>query len=230
MFPGSFKEIQEKLKGKAAYAALLIGVTVLALVYTPIGIARLNYYFTPVDEESVDRLNTAFEKQILDTLNETDSSESIEDIFADMSDTKSDFIIYIPKLNILSTVNDNVDPFKRSEYEAALRSEIAHAAGTSLPGSRGNTFVFAHSAIDFYDLVRNNVQFYLLGELEDGDEIFIYYQKHLYKYEVEANEIVDPTEIEYLTDYKEYNTLTLMTCWPAGTDYKRNIVTAKEVF
>ncbi|HQJ73937.1 MAG TPA: sortase, partial [Candidatus Dojkabacteria bacterium] len=71
-----------------------------------------------------------------------------------------------------------------------------------------------------------NVYFYLLGELQKDDLIYVSYKGKIYKYKVVEFKVVKPEEIKYLGKYMEQDTLTLMTCWPVGSNTRRGIVTA----
>lgn len=139
------------------------------------------------------------------------------------------FGLAIPKIDANANVLANIDPTDISEYNEALTKGVAHAKGSSLPGFDGNVFLFAHSAVNYYETSKYNIYFYLLNKLEKGDDIYVSYNSKIFKYKVEEVKLVKRTEVKYLSKYKEYNTLTLMTCWPAGIDINRLIVTAKEV-
>lgn len=137
----------------------------------------------------------------------------------------TDFAIVIPKIEATSIIVADVDPNNSTIYQRALTQGVAHAQGTSYPGQGGNTFLFSHSSVNFYEASRFNSVFYLLNKLETGDEITIYYNGDEIPYSVASKELVDPDAVEYLEDSGK-ETLTLMTCWPPGTTYKRLIVTA----
>lgn len=139
------------------------------------------------------------------------------------------FGLAIPKINANANVIKNVDPFSFSEYDKALNEGVAHAKTSALPGQSGNLFLFAHSAVNFYENSKYNVYFYLLPKLEKGNKIYVSYNNKIYNYEVEEVKVVGKDEIQYLSNLKPYNTLTLMTCWPAGMNISRVVVIAKEV-
>lgn len=138
------------------------------------------------------------------------------------------FGIYIPRIGANAKVIPNVDPFNEKSYTEALYEGVAHSNTSSLPGQDGNVFLFAHSAVNFYESKKYNVYFYLLPKLKAEDKIYVSYKGKLFEYRVEEVKIVNKNEVRYLGKYKNYNTLTLMTCWPAGLDIKRVIVIAKE--
>ena len=139
-----------------------------------------------------------------------------------------DYGIVIPKINANARIVEDVDPYNLDIYSKALSLGIAQAAGTAAPGTNGNTFLFAHSGRHFYEGINENVQFYLLDKLSEGDEILIFKAGNTYIYQVTATMRVWPEDTSYLTkqDY-DYNLLTLMSCWPAGVNYQRQIVQAK---
>lgn len=138
-----------------------------------------------------------------------------------------DFSVVISKIDASAPVFENTDPYNKDVYLPVLYKGIAHARGTSLPGEEGNTYLFAHSTDAFYNVGRYNAVFYLLGKLEKGDEVEVYYNDEKYVYEVSDKKVVGPEAIEYLGERGGGETLTLQTCYPPGTTLKRLIVTAK---
>lgn len=141
----------------------------------------------------------------------------------------SEFSIIIPKINANTKVIKNVDPNDSQKYQVALTSGVAHALGSATPDISGNTFIFAHSAGNWYQANQYNAVFYLLNKLTPGDEIQVYYQSKLYKYSVSETKIVKNNEVNYLTNSPNPKSLTLMTCWPAGTTLKRLIIVATQL-
>lgn len=139
------------------------------------------------------------------------------------------FGIVIPKINANSRIIANVDPFNEKIYQKALTQGVAHAQGSTLPNEVGNVFLFSHSSVDWYVANRYNSVFYLLSKLEKKDQIIIYYQNKKYQYLVSEKKIIDAEEIKYLYHKQAQRTLTLMTCWPPGTNLKRLIIVAKNI-
>jgi len=138
----------------------------------------------------------------------------------------SKFGIIIPKIGANAPIAPNIDAGKPNIYLDALKKGVAHAAGTVFPGVTGNIFLFAHSTDNFWNVGRYNAIFYLLKELEKGDEVDLFLNGKRHIYRVTNKLIVDPTEIEYLTRQTNYEQLTLQTCWPPGTTFKRLIILA----
>ena len=134
------------------------------------------------------------------------------------------FGIVIPKINANAKVIDNVDPGNESDYLAALKEGVAHAAGTVYPGQAGNTYLFAHSVGNFWEVNQWNAVFYLLKELTPGDEVDLFYQGRRYIYIVYDKKIAEPGDTQYLYTQSSYPMVTLQTCWPPGTTLKRLLV------
>ena len=137
-----------------------------------------------------------------------------------------DFGIVIPKIDANARVFPNIDPNKEEEFLPILRKGVAHAKGSSFPGQGKNIYLFAHSTDAFYHLGRYNAVFYLIGKLELGDEIDIFYKDKLFKYFVFEKKVVPPQAVEYLKSSGE-EILTLQTCYPPGTTLRRLIVRAR---
>lgn len=141
----------------------------------------------------------------------------------------TDYSIVIPKLGAAAPIVKDVDSLDPSIYQRALTKGVAHANGTANPGENGNIFLFAHSSADLFTASRYNSVFYLVHHLDNGDEINLWYQGIERHYQVISKEYVSASDTEYLTRKTSVETLTLMTCWPPGTTYKRLIIEAIKV-
>lgn len=141
----------------------------------------------------------------------------------------SKFSIVIPKLGAASRVIPNVDPTNESEFVQQLGKGVAHAKGTVFPGMQGNVYLFAHSTDSFWNVGRYNAVFYLIKDLQIGDEIIIYFEGRRYNYYVDKSEIKDAQDVEYLVKSQQLGdeALILQTCWPPGTTWKRLYVIAR---
>jgi len=137
------------------------------------------------------------------------------------------FGIVIPKIGANATIIPNVDPYDSRVYQQALTKGVAHAKGSVFPGRVGNMFLFSHSSVNFYEAMRFNSVFYLLNKLQNGDRIDIYFETTKFTYTVFESKLVDQKDVSYLMEKTNDKLLTLMTCWPPGTTFKRLIVRAK---
>lgn len=148
----------------------------------------------------------------------------------DLTPPNTDFSIVIPKIDAVAPIVANIDPSDPKKYLPALREGVAQAAGTALPDTPGNAFLFAHSTDAFYNVGKYNAVFYLLGKLDKDDEIDIYYKEKLIKYVVYDKKVVSADSTQYFdVILPGEKTLTLQTCYPPGTTLQRLVVLAKEV-
>ncbi len=140
-----------------------------------------------------------------------------------------DFSIVIPKIGANAKVLPNIDASDEKQYLDALNKGVAHTLGTAFPGEGGHIFLFAHSTDYFWNISVYNAIFYLLYKLEKNDEVNIFYLGQRYVYRVIGQEIVDSTQVQYLTRKTNKEFLTLQTCWPPGTTLKRLLIFAVRV-
>ncbi len=138
------------------------------------------------------------------------------------------FGLVIPKISANAKVIANVDATDSKIYQRELAKGVAHAFGSALPDENGNIFIFSHSGQNLVEANRYNAVFYLLGKLVAQDDIFLFYQGRKISYKVKEKKIVSASDVQYMAKDSAGNTLTLMTCWPAGTTLKRLIVIAEK--
>jgi sortase A len=142
-------------------------------------------------------------------------------------DTK--FSILIPKIGASAKVFPNVDASNPNDFLPILMQGVAHAKGSVFPGLKGNIYLFAHSTDNFWDVGRYNAVFYLLKDLQPGDDIIIFFENKRYDYVVTGSKTVSPSDVSYLVNAQKVNSeqLILQTCWPPGTTLQRLLVFAK---
>lgn len=212
-------------KAKVQLKSKKFGHIITGLIYFGISLIFLSLLifiltFFPIIKEEIKYAGTGFVRKTPTMIQPVDK----------------DFGIIIPKILANAKVVANVDPYDSKAYQAALTKGVAHAAGTAFPGHAGNTFIFAHSSVDWYIANRYNSVFYLLHKLEKGDEIDMYYKGKKFVYKVTDKKYVEASDVSYLnSSYSglinqtptDTSTLTLMTCWPPGTTLKRLIIQAK---
>ena len=141
---------------------------------------------------------------------------------------KSSFSLFIPKLQVKADIVENVSVTNEKEYFEALSRGIAHAINTPLPSDEiGNTYLFAHSTANFWEIQRYSAVFTLLHQLKAGDKIYLFHLGKEFIYEVGENEVKGAFDLSPLEQEVYEPTLTLQTCDPPGIPINRRIVTAK---
>ncbi|MEI7749768.1 MAG: sortase [Candidatus Moraniibacteriota bacterium] len=193
---------------RAGIGALILGASLFFLVFFPILREEIRYALRNRDAAS-------------DTVSLASADAGKAGI---LTPVNSEYSIVIPKIGANVAVVPDVDPFDQTAYRKALADGIAQAKGTKTPGESGNTFLFAHSSDDFLTRGQYNTIFYLLDKLVVGDRFTIAYRGKLYDYRVFDKRVTAPEQVEYLNAQSVENTVTLMTCWPPGTDAKRLLV------
>jgi LPXTG-site transpeptidase (sortase) family protein len=138
------------------------------------------------------------------------------------------FSIVIPKIGAAAKIYPNIDPSNEESFLPTLAKGVAHAQGTVFPGLAGNIYLFAHSTDNFWNAGRYNAIFYLLKDLEAGDEVVVFYQGERYNYTVTGKKVVDASDVDHITKANTgQEELILQTCWPPGTTWKRLLVFAR---
>ena len=129
------------------------------------------------------------------------------------------YYIDIPKIGAKAEIIDNVDPWKKEDYEKALEKGVAKAKGME-------NFLFAHSSLPPWKMTRTNTPFLRLGELKNGDQIIIFKDGKNHVYQVVDKKEVWPNEVSLVVE-KSKDYLILQTCTPLGTDWKRLLIFAR---
>ena len=196
-----------------AYVFILVGLGFLLAVFGPVLKEEIKYNF-----DQVSRV-----KYVVGT-------EQLETFEKPLTPPNTDFSIIIPAIGATAPIIDNVDATNPEKYLPALRLGIAHAMGAAYPDDVGNVFLFAHSADSLLNVNTYNATFFLIGKLQNGSVIDIYYGGNLYKYQVYDKKVVDANSTQYFGPIvPDEKTLTLETGFPAGTTFQRLLVFAKEI-
>lgn len=134
----------------------------------------------------------------------------------------SNYDISIPKLNISQAhvVVGGED----------LSKSLVHYLPRTMPGEFGNVAIFGHSTLpQLYSEGDYKTIFTYLPSLEKGDAVFVKIGDVEYEYKVTDMFVVNPDKISVLDQKYDASYLTLITCVPPGTYWKRLVVTSKLV-
>jgi len=144
-----------------------------------------------------------------------------------VTQVSADPTITISKINVNAPV-----VYLSSTDEAAvqqgLQNGVVHYGNTPNPGQNGNAVFFGHSSNDWWVPGNYKFVFVLLDKLTVGDTFSIDYQSQRYVYQVTGTQVVDPTDVGVLAQTTT-PTVTLITCSPPGTSWKRLVVSAKQI-
>jgi len=166
---------------------------------------------------------------------EDESSKSYD--WLDFPVLPTDNRLVIPKLGksvpLVGMGTEHLEGENWSELENqiqdALRDGVVHYPGTASPGQNGNVFITGHSSYYAWDSGEFKDVFALLGQLEIGEEYYVYYEQKKYTYRIIEKVVVDPTDVSVLHQPEDKKISTLMTCYPVGTTRSRLVIRAEQV-
>lgn len=205
----------DRIQRLTGTALVGVSVLVLGLTFFPVLREEAKYQFLPSQEH----------KTVISRMDERAQTIPSQVLLP----VSEEFGIVIPKIGANARIIPDVDWEDGAVYQRALTEGVAHARGTAKPGERGNVFLFSHSGVDFLEANRYNALFYLIDKLNPGDDIVVFFEGQKFEYRVVEKKKVAPEELEYLKGSEDQKTLTLMTCWPAGTTLQRLLVIAQQV-
>ena len=145
---------------------------------------------------------------------------SVED-----SDSENDRKDEISNHLLIPVVGVNVSIVEGGD-DSSLNKGAWHRPGTGNPENGGNMVITGHR---FQYLPPNNITFYHLDKIVEGDEIIVYWNEIEYDYVVIETFIVEPEDVEIEKD-SAHHVLTLYTCTPLWTASKRLVVRAEPVY
>jgi LPXTG-site transpeptidase (sortase) family protein len=120
-----------------------------------------------------------------------------------------------------------------NSFQKDLRNGIVHYPGTVLPGLLGNALLAGHSSNFFWEKGDYPRIFSKLNHLKVGDEdITVTYKKNdsivkTFYFRVSEKNVVTDDD-ERLFAQTKNSTLTLVTCWPLGTSWRRLMVSLEQ--
>ena len=135
--------------------------------------------------------------------------------------------LVVPKIGVTAPIIYS-DTINEAAIDTDLQKGVVHYVDTALPGEAGNVFITGHSSNYWWIKGKYNYVFANLNRLTVGDQAKIYYQGNKILYQVTGVKTVLPTDVSVLAQ-TETPTLTLMTCTPPGTNWKRLIVSFTQI-
>ncbi|MBI4097871.1 MAG: sortase [Candidatus Levybacteria bacterium] len=128
--------------------------------------------------------------------------------------------ISIPKINITDA--------KVSNEDNDLTRHMVQFNSDTLPGKDGNTIIFGHSTLpQLFDPKNYKTILANAYKVEVGDKIIVDMGNEKYNYKVESVTVVEPSDTSVLAQNFSDSFLTIITCTPPGTIWKRLIIKAR---
>ncbi len=128
--------------------------------------------------------------------------------------------LQIPRLDVDAPVLDGTD-------EATLLQGLGLYEYAQLPGETGgNVSIAGHRNWVRNGQITDDVPFYYLDTLTDGDFLYLTDETHIYQYLWEKSYVVEPSDWSPIYCHGD-STLTLTTCTPIGVSDHRLIIQAR---
>ena len=134
----------------------------------------------------------------------------------------ANYTISIPKIEIENAVVTNED--------SDLTRHLVQFNSDTMPGNVGNSIIFGHSTLpQLYDPKNYKTIFANAYKLNVGDNIIVNQKNNTYNYKIESVTVVDPADTSVLAQNFSDSFITIITCTPPGTTWKRLIIKARLV-
>lgn len=228
------KSYNKKPSGKILGILITIG-GIFLLLYAMLPLISWQVYFAPVFasqsvEVPIPKTTVITPYNItsliltgINTLGGTDYTNA-QNWFPNLNLEKQDknqriesYMLSIPSLGIYDATVSTVD------YD--LAKHLVNYPGTEIPPRNGNSVIFGHSTLpQLFNPKDYKTIFATLYKIKMGNEIFVKSSGVLYKYRVYSIIVVDPLDTSIFSQQYDNSYLTLVTCTPPGTTWKRLIV------
>lgn len=130
------------------------------------------------------------------------------------------YTLSIPKINVENATVSTTD------YD--LSKHLVHYAGTAFPPQKGTSVIFGHSTLpQLFNPTDYKTIFANAYKLQIGDEILITVNNITYTYKIFNTIVTHPDDTSIFTQTTDDSYVTLVTCTPPGTTWKRLILKAK---
>jgi len=127
------------------------------------------------------------------------------------------YTISIPKIKIENAVVNNRD--------TDLSKHLVQYNSDTLPPKQGNSIIFGHSTLpQLYNPKDYKTIFANAYKLKAGDEIIVNTGNISYTYKIESTTVVEADDTSVLAQNFSDSFITLITCTPPGTLWKRLII------
>lgn len=129
------------------------------------------------------------------------------------------YALSIPRLHIENAQVSTTD------YD--LSRHLVQYAGTAIPGENGTSVIFGHSTLpQWFDPKNYKAIFATLHTIKTGDTILARVNSVTYTYKIFSIVITSPEDTNMFSQSFDHSYITIVTCTPPGTIWKRLIVRA----
>lgn len=130
------------------------------------------------------------------------------------------YTLSIPKIHIKEALVSTTD--------TDLGKHLVNYQGTSVPGDFGNAVIFGHSTLpQLYNPKDYKTIFSNAYKLKIGDSIYSIVNGITYAHKIYSITVVNPDDTSAFLQEYDNSYLTLVTCTPPGTVWKRLVIKAR---
>ncbi|MEX2013252.1 MAG: sortase [Candidatus Levyibacteriota bacterium] len=223
---------RKKLLRGAGIALFLTGLGISLYIFSPLimwqiySAPKLENIAAPIPRSTVVNPSMvgsliASAKNTISGVDYTNAKNWFPGFDASASESKSlSYTISIPAIDIKNAVVSTAD------YD--LSKHLVNYQGTSTPPNLGNSVIFGHSTLpQLFDPTDYKTIFAKAHDLKVGDQIFTTVEGVTYKYKIFNIYIIDAEDTSVFAQTYDNSYLTLVTCTPPGTIWKRLIIKAR---
>lgn len=211
----------------------LVGLVIVAYIFSPLVVWQLTLAPAFAEEQITSPIphNTLVTSMSIGSL----VASSIDNLSIDYTNAQnwyptyhgtlsapreSSYFLSIPKLHIGNAFVSAVD--------TDLSKHLVNLSGTPVPPDKGNTVIFGHSTLpQLFNPNDYKTIFATLHTLQIGDTIQAVINNVTYTYKIYSIIVVDPTDTSVLAQQYDDSYLTIITCTPPGTIWKRLVVKSR---
>ena len=110
-----------------------------------------------------------------------------------------------------------------------MEDGVVHYNKTGMTGQVGNNVILGHNTNNFWNSGRYKTAFVLLDRLENEDTFEVHHEGKRYIYEIYKKKVIEPSDFSVVTQEVTEPVVTLITCHPPGTSWKRLIIQARQI-
>lgn len=206
---------------------MIIGISIISYVLFPIVSWQIYFSSTFADQDITSSIPHA---NIIDlaknSINRTDYTKaenwfpSFNPRISEEQNSVPSYTISIPSIKIANA--------KVSTVDTDLTKHLVNFQGTSIPAQNGNAVIFGHSTLpQLFNEKDYKTIFANVYKLKNEDIIYAEVNGVTYTYKVFKIIVVDSNDSSALAQNYNDSYLTLVTCTPPGTIWKRLVVKAR---
>lgn len=216
---------------RLSLAFFLAGIGLLSIVFVPIAVSQIRFYLD-ISHSLIDPTSVSLSRPnlVINVLGLAAPDLTQADAWFGSNAHPAPPVETKVKYFTLSLPRIGLDSVPVEVNGVNLAKNAVHFSGTSLPGSFGNPVIFGHSALpQFYKKGSPLTVFNHLPDVKIGDDLTVVFDGVTYHYIIRQTHEVLPSQMDVLDQPANRRLMTLVTCVPLGTYWRRFVVTAEMV-